>query len=239
MISGKSARPQEPRPPQPVGLHHENLEDKIYDRLKSMILEKQLRPGERIRLTQLSQAMGVSRTPLLNALKRLSAERLVEWAPRYGIYVRRFTAQEMVDLYEVRVALESLAARLAASRVTEADIDRLEAMFTDVAIDDTPEAMRQYTPLDREFHWQLVELSGNRQLAEALQSIHMQIFAYQDGIARTVAESVPEHLELLRALRAHDAARCEQLMRTHHTLAVERLTQKLTAESDSPKRGLA
>jgi len=221
--------------PSSVRLHHENLEDKIYARLKSMIIDKRLRPGDRIRLTELCQEMGVSRTPLVNALKRLSAERLVEWAPRYGIYVRRFTAQEMVDLYEVRVALESLAARLAADRVTGPDIDRLEAMFRDVLIDDTPEAMRRYTPLDREFHWRIVELSGNQQLAAALQSIHMQIFAYQDGIARTIAESVPEHYEFLRALRARDGAACERLMREHLSQAVVRLRQKMQVEAQTRK----
>jgi len=110
-------------------LYYENLEDKIYNRLKVMILDKALRPGERLQLAQLGAEMGVSRTPLVNALKRLSAERLVEWVSRYGIYVRRFTAQEMVDLYEIRVALESLAARLAAERATAADIDRLEKCF--------------------------------------------------------------------------------------------------------------
>jgi DNA-binding GntR family transcriptional regulator len=222
-----------------IRLEHENLEDKIYARLKSMILEKRIRPGDRIRLTELCREMGVSRTPMLNALKRLSAERLVEWVSRHGIYVRRFTAQEMVDLYEVRVALESLAARLAAERVTNVDVDRLEAMFRDVVIDDTPEAMRRYTPLDREFHWRIVELSGNPQLAAALQSIHMQIFAYQDGIARTIAESVPEHHEFLRALRARDGATCEQLMREHHSRAVMRLKQKMEAEAQGERRETA
>jgi DNA-binding GntR family transcriptional regulator len=216
--------------------YKENLEDKIYDRLKAMIVERALLPGERLQLTKLGTEMRVSRTPLVNALKRLSAERLVEWVNRYGIYVRRFTAQEMVDLYEVRVALESLAARLAAERVTDADVDRLEAMFRDVDMSDTREAMRNYTPLDRDFHWRIVELSGNRQLAVALESIHMQLFAYQDGIARTVAESVPEHKEFLRALRARDGATCERVMRTHHSLAVERLKQKMAAEPATERR---
>lgn len=217
-------------------LYYENLEEKIYDRLKAMILDKALRPGERLQLSQLGKEMGVSRTPLVNALKRLSAERLVDWVNRYGIYVRRFTAQEMVDLYEIRVALESLAARLAAERVTAVDIDRLEEMFRDVDTSETPDAMRKYTPLDRDFHWRIVELSGNRQLVAALESIHMQIFAYQDGIARTIAESVPEHREFLKALRARDGATCERLMRTHHTLAVERLQRRMADEKKAHEK---
>jgi DNA-binding GntR family transcriptional regulator len=214
----------------PAWFQHQNLEEKIYDALKLMIMEKRLRPGDRISLTELCKEMGVSRTPLLTALKRLSAERLVEWVSRHGIYVRRFTVREMVELYQVRVALESLAARLAAERVTPADVDPLEAMFRDVDTSETAEAMRRYTPLDRQFHWRIVELSGNSQLCAALQSLHMQIFAYQDGIARTIAESVPEHRQFLQALRARKAATCERLMRDHLTRALERLKQKMEEE---------
>ncbi|MFB3818573.1 MAG: GntR family transcriptional regulator [Candidatus Methylomirabilales bacterium] len=216
---------------------HQNLEEKIYDRLKAMIMDRRLRPGARIRLSELGREMGVSRTPMLNALKRLSAERLVEWVSRHGIYVRRFTTQEMVELYQVRVALEGLAARLAAEWATPQDVDRLEALFRDVDTSETPEALRRYMPLDREFHWRIVELSRNRQLAAALQSIHMQIFAYQDGIARTIAESVPEHLEFLKALRARDGETCERLMREHHGRAVERLRRRAEAEAEAQRAG--
>jgi DNA-binding GntR family transcriptional regulator len=214
---------------------HQNLEEKIYEALKAMITERRLRPGERISLTELCQQMRVSRTPLITALKRLSAERVVEWTPRYGIYVRRVTPQEMVDLYEVRVALESLAARRAAERATGSDVDALEAMVRDVDTSDTPEAMRRYTALDRQFHWRIVELSGNSQLCAALQSLHMQIFAYQDGIARTIAESVPEHRAFLQALRGRKAATCERLMRIHLTRALERLKERMK-DSESQSR---
>jgi len=221
---------QRPGPSPVPPIHHENLEDKIYHRLKAMIVEKTLLPGERFLLSRLSRDMGVSRTPLVNALKRLAQEQLVEWVSRRGIYVRRFTRREMVDLYEVRVALEGLAARLAAERIGDPELDELEAMFRRVDTKPSPGALRRYTELDRQFHWRIVELSGNQQLANALNSIHMRIFGYQYGLARPMSESIKEHREFLKALRAHDSDTCERLMRRHHGLSVERLKKAAELE---------
>ncbi len=224
-----------PAPPAPLPIQHENLEDKIYDRLKAMIVEKSLSPGERIQLSRLSRQMGVSRTPLVNALKRLAQEQLVEWVSRRGIYVRRFSKREMVDLYEVRVALEGLAVRLAAERTDGAEVDRLERIFHGVDVRSTPAALRRYVELDREFHWRLVELSGNRQLVTALKAINMLIFAYQYGLlARTISASLREHRQILKALRVRDGEACERLMRAHHGRSVERLWKEAEAEERSP-----
>lgn len=213
-----------------LSIHHENLEDKTYDRLKTMILERRLLPGERFLLSQLSHQMGVSRTPLVNALKRLAQEQLVEWVSRRGIYVRRFSMREMADLYEVRVALEGLASRLAAERAEDTEIERLEAMFRDVDLNPSPHTLRRYTELDRQFHWRIVELSANAQLLNALNSIHMRTFAYQYGLARPMSESIKEHREILKAMRAHDGEKCERLMRRHHGLSVERLKKEAELE---------
>src|SRR3989304_3577192 len=108
-------------PPPPLRLEPENLDDKIYARLKALIAERRMLPGERILQDRLARQMGVSRTPLVNALKRLAQERLVEWVSRRGIYVRRFTKREMARLFEVREALEGLSARLAAPRIAPAE----------------------------------------------------------------------------------------------------------------------
>ena len=89
-----------------LAIQHENLEDKIYTRLQALIVERKILPGERIPPDQLAREMGVSRTPILNALKRLAQERVVEVFPRRGIYVRRFTKREMARLFAVREVLE-------------------------------------------------------------------------------------------------------------------------------------
>ena len=211
-------------------IEHENLDDKIYARLKTMIVERRMLPGERILQDHLAREMGVSRTPLVNALKRLAQERLVEWVSRRGIYVKRFTKREMARLFEVREALEGLSARLAAPRMDPAEANQLIEMFRSLDVTPTPAAVRKYVERDRYFHWRLVEIAGNEQLAQALESVNMMFFAYQDGLVRPAAETVQEHYPILEALRRHDPEASEAAMRLHIRRSVERLEKEAEAE---------
>ncbi len=211
-------------------IEHESLDDKIYARLKALIAERQLLPGERILQDRLARDMGVSRTPLVNALKRLAQERLVEWVSRRGIYVKRFTKREMARLFEVREALEGLSARRAAPRIDPAEVERLTEMFRGLDVSPTPAAVRKYVERDRHFHWRLVEIAGNEPLAHAMESVNMMFFAWQDGLVRPAAETVPEHCAILDALRRRDPEASEAAMRLHIRRSVERLEQEAEAE---------
>jgi len=211
-------------------IEHESLDDKIYTRLRSMIVGRQMLPGQRILQDHLAREMGVSRTPLVNALKRLAQERLVEWVSRRGIYVKRFTKREMARLFEVREALEGLSARLAAPLIDLDEVDRMAEMFRSLEITPTPAAIRKYIERDRSFHWRLVEIAGNDQLAHAMDSVNMMFFAYQDGLVRPAAETVQEHYPILEALRRHDPEASEAAMRLHIRRSVEQLEREAAAE---------
>jgi DNA-binding GntR family transcriptional regulator len=231
-----AARPLNPRrtaraaTPLSLRIEHENLDDKIYARLKALIAERQLLPGERILQDRLAREMGVSRTPLVNALKRLAQERLVQWVSRRGIYVKRFTKREMARLFQVREALEGLSARLAAPRIDREEVDQLVEMFRGLDVTPTPAAIRKYVERDRYFHWRLVEIAGNEQLGHAMASVNMMFFAYQDGLVRPATETVKEHWDILEALRRRDPDASEAAMRLHIRRSVERLEQEAEAE---------
>ncbi len=232
----KATKPLGPRrtlrgsAPSSLRIEHENLDDKIYARLKALIAERRMLPGERILQDRLAREMGVSRTPLVNALKRLAQERLVEWVSRRGIYVKRFTKREMARLFEVREALEGLAARLAAPRIDGVEADQLIQMFRGLDLSPTPAAVRKYVERDRYFHWRIVEIAGNEQLAQALESVNMMFFAYQDGLVRPAAETIHEHYPILEAMRRHDPDASEAAMRLHIRRSVERLEKEAEAE---------
>ena len=211
-------------------IEHENLDDKIYARLKALIAERRMPPGERILQERLAREMGVSRTPLVNALKRLAQERLVEWVSRRGIYVKRFTKREMARLFEVREVLEGLAARLAAPRIGRDEVDRLAEMFRGLDVAPTPAAIRRYVERDRHFHWRLVEIAGNKQLAHTIDSVNMMFFAYQDGLVRPAAETIQEHWAILEALGRKDPDASEAAMRLHIRRSVEQLEKEAEAE---------
>lgn len=211
-------------------IEHQNLDDKIYSRLKRMIAEGDLQPGQRILQERLARDMGVSRTPLVNALKRLAQERLVEWVSRRGIYVKRFSLTEMAQLFEVREGLESVAVRLAATRISRAEVRGFTAMFDAFSAEPSPAEVPRYLKCDQQFHWRLVELADNPHLAAAMESVNMMISAYQVGVPRSLAESLPEHRAILEALARRDPEASEAAMRVHIRRSVERLWQRARSE---------
>lgn len=220
----------------PLLIEHENLDDKIYARLKLMIADGVLPPGQRILQEKLARDMGVSRTPLVNALKRLAQERLVEWVSRRGIYVKRFSMREMAQLFEVREGLEPIAARLAAARIAPAEVRAFTKLFARFSTRPSPAELRRYLDADRRFHWRLVELTDNPHLAAAMESVNMMIAAYQVGVPRSLAESLPEHRAILAALARRDAEESETAMRVHIRRSEERLWQRALAEEGAAAR---
>jgi len=227
------------RKPSPLRIEHENLDDKIYNRLKQMIAEGELSPGQRILQEKLARDMGVSRTPLVNALKRLAQERLVEWVSQRGIYVKRFSMREMAQLFEVREGLEPIAARLAATRIAPAEVKEFKSMFGGFSKTPSAAEVRRYLKCDRWFHWRLVELTENPHLAAAMESVNMMISAHQVGVPRSLAESLPEHQAILAALGRRDPEASEAAMRVHIRRSVERLWQRARSEEgESSARGV-
>jgi len=218
----------------PLLIEHENLDDKIYARLKGMIAEGRLAPGQRILQEKLARDMGVSRTPLVNALKRLAQERLVEWVSRRGIYVKQFSLTEMAQLFEVREGLEPIAARLAATRISPAEVKAFKKVFDGFSKKPSAAEVQRYLTCDRHFHWRLVELTGNPHLAAAMESVNMMISAYQVGVPRSLAESLPEHQAILEALGRRDPDASEAAMRIHIRRSVERLWSR--ARTEEPNR---
>ena len=112
-----------------LGAEHENLDQKAYQILKSMIIERQLLPGDKIPQEKLAEDLGISRTPLINALKFLEHEKLVQSIPRRGFFVRLFDKAEMISIFELRELLEGLSARRACQNITDRGIEQLKGFF--------------------------------------------------------------------------------------------------------------
>jgi DNA-binding GntR family transcriptional regulator len=217
-----------------LAVQHENLDDKIYAALRKLILDRQLQPGERILVDHLAAEMGVSRTPILNALRRLSQEGAVQVFARRGIYVRRYDKAEMVRLFAVREVLDGLATRLAAARIPKAEIAAFARSFRQhEGAPSTLAANRRYVELDRAFHCRLMELADNDQLQAAMDSINMRLFVWQDGVVRPPAETIPEHLAILDALRRGDPDAGEAAMRLHIRRSLEQLQREAEIEMAS------
>ena len=113
-----------------LGAEYENLDYKAYQVIKDMIIDRQFLPGQKIPQEKLATDLGISRTPLVNALKYLEHEKLIKAIPRRGYFVRLFTQQEMISIFELREVLEGLAARRACDQISDTGIKRLKSFFS-------------------------------------------------------------------------------------------------------------
>jgi len=217
-----------------LGISHQNLDQKVYEMLKSMIIERKLVPGEKIFQDKLAQELGVSRTPLVNALKKLEHEKLVSAIPRRGFYVRLISQKEMLQIFELREVLESLAARRAATRISDAQIKKLKRFFKNVKISDDPEDVKKYAEEDRQFHNFLIEVGGKELLASILETYNIITFSYQvdhqAGLVRSPKETILEHLAIIEAISNRDPVKAEEAARLHLANTTKRLRKELEEE---------
>jgi DNA-binding GntR family transcriptional regulator len=199
----------------------------IYDELKSRILEHRLSPGKKIVQEQLADNLGVSRTPLLEVLQMLETEFLVEKVPRRGYFVREISAEEMIDVFYCREVLEGLAARLVAKRKNSSDIRLIINCFAPF-IDSTETIdINEYEKADQRFH-SLINKKCNNIVFDRLKMIrNIHILAYQKGLLRPPAETLPEHIKIIRAFETHNADQAEETMRMHLRRSRQSLENKI------------
>src|SRR5210317_943608 len=191
-----------------LGAEHENLDQKAYLILKNMIIDRKLLPGDKIPQEKLAQELGISRTPLVSALKFLEHEKLVESKPRRGYFVRLFSKQEMVSIFELREVLEGLAAKRAAANITDKEIDILNGFFRLFAESANITDFRAYAKEDRRFHNFITEIGAQEFLKSILQTYNFITASYQylssEGLVRPPNETIEEHLAVINAIGERD-----------------------------------
>ena len=202
-----------------LGAEHANLDQKAYQILKTMIIERQLLPGEKIAQEKLAEDLGISRTPLVNALKFLEKEKLVQCIPRRGFFVRLFSKHEMISIFELREVLEGLAARRAAQNISEKEIKELRGHFRQFAGVREKSDNKTYAREDRRFHEFLLNIGAKEFLKSILETYNIMSFSYQtvsaEGLVRPPYETIHEHLAIIDAIGKRDAESAERLMRQH------------------------
>jgi DNA-binding GntR family transcriptional regulator len=216
-----------------LGVEHENLDQKAYQILKTMIMDRQLLPGEKIPQEKLAEDLGISRTPLINALKFLEKEKLVQSIPRRGFFMRTFTQKEMISIFELREVLEGLAARKAAQKITDNQIVQLGKFFKQFAGDKDIDDIRAYAREDRRFHKFLLDIGAKEFLKSILETYNVISYSYQvvspEGLVRHPRETLREHRAMIDAIAGRDAEAAENLMRRHFQRSRAVLQESLKA----------
>jgi DNA-binding GntR family transcriptional regulator len=230
-LAVKDRVPRGPRRVVNLGAEHENLDQKAYQILKGMIMDRQLMPGDKIAQEKLAEDLGISRTPLVNALKLLEQDKLVQSIPRRGFFVRHFNTREMISIFELREVLEGLAARRAAQNITDAEVTRLKGFFRQFrglkAIGD----IQAYAREDRQFHTFLLDVSAREFLRSILETYNIISYSYQfissDGLVQRPEDTLRDHAAIIDAISRRDAEAAETLMREHFRKSIAILKRNM------------
>jgi len=188
----------------------------------------------------LAEDLGVSRTPVVNALKKLEQERLITAVPRKGFYVHRFSPEEMVRVFELREVLEGLAARRASRRISDGQARKLRTFFQDFKTSDRWEDLERYGEEDRRFHQFLVEIGGDEILSNILETYNIvtssSLVGFRGGLVRPPRETLSEHRALIDAIARKDPEKAEQAARTHLRRSREKLSKEIEEEGEKNLR---
>lgn len=212
--------------------NHRPLREIVYEQLKLQILTGKITPGTRMMEVELADEMGVSRTPIREAIRKLEKEGLVTIEPRRGAYASDISVKDMVDTLEVREDLEGLAAALAAERMTDEQMEELIQItrkYSEAISNSDTEKIISY---DEQFHKHIVACSGNKtliQLSETVQELALRFrYLFYDDFSRY--ENMPvEHRQILDAIKGGDADTARQTADNH----VKRLKEFVIQEGEA------
>lgn len=186
-----------------------------YRRLLDEIRNGALAPGARLREIELAERLGISRTPVREAIRQLEADGLVTHLPRQGATIRSLDHAEVVELYEMRAVLEGTAARLAARAASDIELAELSALNEELA---QAPAGAQAREINRVFHRTLIEAARNRFLIKAMSALQKTLLILGPTTLAEPARAraaVAEHGAVLEALLAREGGRAETAMRLH------------------------
>ncbi len=214
---------------------YQPLREVVCESLREAIRSGVLQPGERLMEIQLAEELGVSRTPVREAVRKLELEGYVIMMPRRGTYVADLSIRDINEVFEIRTSLESLASGLAAERITEEELERLQRLLVSIGTNINNGDMEQIVATDTEFHELLYQASRNQRLVGIISNLREQLTRF-----RTTSMSFPgrltatleEHREIVEAIAQGDVRAARKAAELH----MERSEQTLLASMEAMKK---
>ena len=194
------------------------IREEVYKYIRRAILLGEIRPGERLIEAKLSKEIGTSRTPIREALHKLEMENLIYSIPRVGYVVKDITEEEVEEICEIRIALETLAATWASAHITQQELDRLNQTILLTEKHIRKNEMEEVIKLDSEFHEILCKASKSQRIEEISQSLrdHMLKFRIKALCVPEIAYRSNEgHRRILQAVKKRDTNKIEEAVRFH------------------------
>jgi DNA-binding GntR family transcriptional regulator len=202
-------------------LNSVSLCDQAYAKLKEAIASTDIyshRQPLRLDERRLMQALGVSRTPIREALSLLEQEGFVRTVPRRGIFIVRKSKREIIEMIQMWAALESMSARLATLRASDAEIGKLRHLFDEFQSSPPAEHIDEYSDANIAFHQMIIRLGGSELIGEATENLFIHVRAIRKATISQndrSSRSIIEHLRIIEALERRDTELAERLTRQH------------------------
>ena len=198
-----------------------NLSEQAYNQIKDAICQGRIAPGDILSESRLAEDLGMSRTPVREALRSLASEGFLEIKNGVGAYVKSLSSKDMENLYEIRCLLEMQAIKTSIYRISNDEIDdltrRFQAIYDACEQGDSP-AQGEFSELDWELHSLLVDRCTNNYIKEIVAGNNSNLRRYQSlsvNVLGDVHESARQHLEILRVLRSRDLDKLEEVLHAH------------------------
>jgi len=214
----------------PKKLERQTLREQAEEAMMEMIHSYRFTPGKWINAERLAKDLGVSRTPIWQALKKLEKEGLVTHVPKRGMRMTQMTLKMAHDLYLVRGLLEGLAVRLAAKAVTRKNISRMEAILAKQSEIVKRLDVVEYSKTDFLFHGLIYDACGNWLLHELLENIKARSRPFVCDITPILGELLEDHVQIVEALKRHDGDQAEKAMLRHN----QRMSRQIEKAQGKP-----
>ncbi len=205
---------------------HYSLGGKVFQQLKNSILAGEIENGAELREIALAKKLGVSRTPVREALRQLEQEGLVDIYPNRGAYVKGITYKDVEDIFRIRARLEGLCAEMAVSSITQEQLDKLDEIILLSRFYEEKKDMEHLLKMDSQFHEVLFESCGSKMLEHQLKDYHQYV---QKARLRSLKrqerakKSTHEHEAILMAIKEKDAKKADELATRHILNAIENI----------------
>ncbi len=207
-----------------------SLEEQVYARLEEDILSSSLPKGRVVTECELAGMLGVSRTPVRSALRRLAEEGLVEITTNKGATIIGISTQDLIDTYKIRTRLEGLSSLLATERMSDEEKERLKEFVELSEYYLSKKDTDRLREIDTQFHSMIYKASGNRMLCRILSELHRNITRYRKislGVPGRLESSVAEHREILSAILEGNGKLADELTSRHIERALENLAKTI------------
>ena len=194
------------------------LRELVCDQIREAIISGVFSPGERLMEIQIADEMGVSRTPVREAMRMLEMEGFVVMTPRRGTYVSNMSIKDINDVYEIRISLDTLAAGLAAERITDEELEELQRLLLKIGEAIESNSMANIVEADIEFHDVLYKASRNERLRNIINNLREQITVIRGVSMRypgRLKDTQEEHRRLVECIAARNVEKSQEAARIH------------------------